>query len=339
MAAHPLDRRIAAAVLLLLLLLAACGRGASPQASSPARDQVLKVASQRGSTRAVMEASGVMKGAPYRVEWSEFGAASPLLEALSAGAVDVGGVGDAPFVFAYAAGAPIKAVMAYDSGARGSSVAVLVPPGSTIRTVADLRGRKVATVKGSIGHFLLLRLLERAGIAPKDVQVVFLDPGATRGALSSGAVDAWATWSPYIGLATLHDGARILADGQGVINGVGFFAASDKAIVAKSAALDDFLVRLARAQGWAETHPDAYAIALAKDTGLPLDVARDAARRLAGHPVVIDTALIGQEHNTLESFRRAGVIDATPRIDQAFAPQINGPSAALAAPRAAGSTP
>ncbi len=308
----------------LFVLLSACGR---PQ-GGPAGQAVLKVASQRGATRAVMEASGVLRGAPYKVEWSEFAAASPLLEALSAGAVDVGGVGDAPFIFAYAAGAPIKAVLAYDSGARGTSTAVVVPAGSTIHTVADLKGRKVATIKGSIGHFLLLRLLDRAGVKARDVQVVFLDPGSARGALSSGSIDAWATWSPYIGLATLHDGARILADGQGVLDGSGFFAASDKAIAGKRAIVADFLVRLAKAQAWAETHPDAYGDVLAKDTGLPTDVARDAARRLAGHVELIDAGLVRREYSTLETFRRAGVIDATPKIEGAFAPEFS--KAALA---------
>ncbi len=316
----------------MLILLSACGGrhgGASPNGSGA---QVLRVASQRGATRALMEASGVLKGAAYKVEWSEFAAASPLLEALGANAVDVGGVGDAPFVFAYAAGAPIKAVLAYDSGARGTSTALVAAAASPVRTVADLKGRKVATVKGSIGHFLLLKLLEKAGLGSKDVQVVFLDPGAARGALSSGSIDAWATWSPYIGLVTLHDNARIVADGQGVLDGVGFFAASDKAIADKSPILSDFLVRLTRAQAWAAGHQDAYGAVLAKDTGLPLDVARDAARRLAGQAEPIDANLIRKEYATLETFRRAGVIEATPKIDGAFAPRLSQAALAAAGP-------
>ena len=310
-----------------LLLTGACQR---PHPAGAGAGAVLRVASQRGGTRAIMEASGVLAGAPYKVEWSEFAAASPLLEALGANAVDVGGVGDAPFVFAYAAGAPIKAVLAYNSGARGSSTAVVTSGASSIHNVADLRGKRIATVKGSIGHFLLLRLLERAGIAPKDVQVVFLDPGASRGALQSGSIDAWATWSPYIGLATLHDGARIVADGQGVLDGVGFFAASDQAIAGKGPLISDFLARLARAQAWASSHADAYGAVLAKDTGLPPDVARDAAVRLAGHVEPLDDAVKEKEHATLETFRQAGVIDTTPNIDGAFAPQLS--QAALSPP-------
>ncbi len=333
MARTDIKGRIGLGLLLAAVLLAL---GCSPRNSGTASDAsgpvVLKVASQRGSTRAIMEASGALKGAPYKVEWSEFAAASPLLEALGAGAVDLGGVGDAPFVFAYAAGAPIKAVLAYDSGARGTSTALVAPAASPVRAVSDLRGRKVATVKGSIGHYLLLKLLERAGVPAGDVQVIFLDPGASRGAMSNGSIDAWATWSPYIGLATLKDNARIVADGQGVIDGVGFFAASDKAIEGKSPAISDFLVRLSRAQAWAGSHPDDYGAVLAKDTGLPLDVARDAARRLAGRAEPIDAALIRKEHATLETFRLAGVIAATPNIDGAFAPEVSKAAVAAAHP-------
>ncbi|MEI9964253.1 MAG: aliphatic sulfonate ABC transporter substrate-binding protein [Caulobacteraceae bacterium] len=244
-------------------------------------------------------------------------------------------MGDAPFVFAYAAGAPIKAVLAYDSGARGTSTALVVPAGSPIRTVADLKGKKVATVKGSIGHFLLLRLLEDAHVPAKDVQVVFLDPGSTRGALQSGSVDAWATWSPYIGLVTLHDHGRVVKDASGVLEGVGFFAASDKAIAGKSAILSDFLVRLSRAQAWARAHPAQYGAAISKETGLPLDVATALASQFAGHAEPMGPDLVRREYATLETFRKAGVIESTPDIDHAFAPQFT--QAALAAAAQPGS--
>ena len=125
--------------------LAACSKtgGSAP---------VLKVGSQRGGTKAVLIASGALESVPYKIEWSEFPAAAPLLEAVSAGAVDLGEAGDAPFLYAYASGAKIKAVQAGRSG--GSSTAILVPNASPIRAPADLRGKKIATGKGSIGHYL-----------------------------------------------------------------------------------------------------------------------------------------------------------------------------------------
>ncbi len=309
--------KIFAAVLLASLALAACQKPA-PRADQGAT--VLKIASQRGGTRALLEASHALDGAPYKVEWSEFPSAQTLLEALSDGAVDAGAVGDAPFLFAYSTGARIKAVQASrGTGAgAGSSVAILAPGQSAIHSAADLKGKKIATGKGSIGHYLLLRALEQAGLTVKDVTVVYLSPGDSKAALSAGSVDAWATWNPYVGLATLHDHNRIVIDGQGLLTGVGFEAANQAAIDHKHAALQDFLARIARAQRWGLDHKADYAQALAKDTGLPLDVALYTVDHARTAAVPIDASVIAEEHNTLNHFRAAGVIDKTPDVDQAF---------------------
>ncbi|MGZ6016565.1 MAG: PhnD/SsuA/transferrin family substrate-binding protein, partial [Phenylobacterium sp.] len=136
--------------------LAGCGPGAGK-----GEPTVLKVGSQKGGTKALILASGVLAGAPYRVEWSEFPAAQHLLEAVGAGAVDLGAVGDAPFLFAFASGGKVRAVHASRSVTGGASTAILVPATSPIRSVADLKGKRVATGRGSIGHYLLLALIEK----------------------------------------------------------------------------------------------------------------------------------------------------------------------------------
>jgi sulfonate transport system substrate-binding protein len=321
-------RIVSFVALALVFGLGACkpaGKGAAARG-----EPVLKIGSQKGSTRALLEASGVLAGAPYRVEWSEFGAASPLLEALADGAVDVGGVGDAPFMFAYAAGAPVRVILAYRSGtATASAVAVIAPAGSPIRTPADLRGRKVATVKGSVGHYLLIRLLQKNGIDPKSVQAVHLDPGSSRGALSSGAVDAWSTWSPYVGYGLLHDHDRKIADGVGIMSGIGFYAANLGSIQAKRPLLQDFVGRMARAYAWGRTHQDDYARRVSAETGLPLDVAKDMAQRLTATPTVMDDAVLREEADTLNAYKSAGVISVAPDLQGAFARQFN---AAVQAP-------
>jgi succinate dehydrogenase/fumarate reductase flavoprotein subunit len=203
-----MQRRSLIAALTAAVLLAGCGASGSGDGQAP-----LKVGSQRGGTKAILIASGALEGVPYKIEWSEFAAAQPLLEAVGAGAVDLGEAGDAPFLFAYASGAKIKAVQAGKSG--GSATALLVRKGAPFHGVADLRGRKIATGRGSIGHYLLLRLLEEAGLKPTDVQIVFLNPGDAKAAFTSGAIDAWVTWGSYVALAKLHDDATVLADGRG----------------------------------------------------------------------------------------------------------------------------
>jgi sulfonate transport system substrate-binding protein len=318
--------RIFAGLLLLLAAgLVACDQGGGGAA--------LRVASQRGGTRAVMEAAGVLQGAPYPIEWSEFPSAQALLEALRGGAVDVGAVGDAPFIFAYANGAPIRAVQALRAQPDGGGTAIVVPAGSPIQTPADLRGKRIATGRGSIGHYLLLLALERAGLKPSDVTVVFLSPGDAKAALSSGSVDAWSTWGSYVALATLQDHARVIADSRGLLHGTSFEAASDAAIRDKRPQLQDFLARLARAQAWAQSHPDAYAAALARDTGLPLDIAQaTVARSRTIHAAPIDDGVAAQERDTLAHFRAAGVIDTAPDISGAFDRSFNSASGAAAAP-------
>jgi len=306
-----------------LILATAC---LAPGACAPPRTSgaVLNVASQKGNTRAVLEASGALKGAPYSVAWSEFGAAAPLLEALGAGAVDIGGVGDAPFVFAYAAGSKIRAVVALQAAVSGASTAVIVPNASSIQTVQDLKGRRVATGKGSVGHYLLLRLLERAGLPFDAVQTVFLSPGDGKAALQRGAVDAWATWAPYIGLATLHDANRVLADGHGLFSGYSFMAATETAIAGKRALLQDFVARLAAAYRWATANPALHAAALARDTGLPVDVEADLIRRQGVKLVPVTPEVARAEASTLDLFRRAGIASTSAPIDAAFDPSFSG---------------
>jgi sulfonate transport system substrate-binding protein len=315
--------RLPFAAAVLALALAAC------QGKSPDQPAVLKIASQKGGTKSLMLASHALEGAPYKVEWSEFPSAQALLEALGAGAVDVGAVGDAPFVFAYAAGAPIRAVLATRTSGAGESTAILVKAGSPIRNPADLKGKRIATGRGSIGHYLLLRVLEKAGLSPRDVTVIYLNPGDCRAAFSSGAVDAWATWGSYVGLAQLHDQTRIVADGQGLLSGIAFEAATNAAIAGKRAQLADFLARLAKAARWEAGHQAGYAAVLAKETGLPEDVALYTVSRVRGTPVAMDETIVAEERDTTNRFLRAGVITRAPNIKGAFDTGFN---AAVAQP-------
>jgi sulfonate transport system substrate-binding protein len=308
------------------LLLMGAAAGLAPAACAPAAKAPvasLNVASQKGNTRALVEAAGVLAGAPYRVAWSEFGAASPLLEALGANAVDIGGVGDAPFLFAFAAGARIKAVFAYQTASAGGSVAIVTPTASPLRSSADLKGRRVATTKGSVGHFLLLRVLDRAHLPLDAAHTVFLSPGDCKAALQTGAVDAWATWAPYIGLATLHDANRVLVDGRGLFAGYSFMAASEAAIAVKRPLLTDFVARLAKAYAWGHANPRLYAAALARDTGMPLDVAADSIARQNVSPAPITPDVARAERATLDLFRRAGIASTSTAIEGAFDPSFN----------------
>lgn len=148
------------------------------------------------------------------VVWSEFPGGPQLLEALNVGAIDFGTTGEAPPIFAQAAGAPLVYVGVEPAAPQGE--AILVPRDSPIHTVADLKGRKVALNKGSNVHYLLVKALEGAGLRYSDIQPVYLAPADARAAFEQGALDAWAIWDPYYAAAVAATQARVLVDGTGV---------------------------------------------------------------------------------------------------------------------------
>ncbi|MFT4054274.1 MAG: ABC transporter substrate-binding protein [Novosphingobium sp.] len=309
-----LDRRNLLAGLTTSLALAACGRGGASDTG------LLRVGSQKGGTKALMLASGALDGAPYKVEWSEFPAAQNLLEALGSGAVDVGLVGDAPFQFAYQAGSPIKAIGAQTTQERAEgALALIVPKASAIHGPKDLKGKRIATGRGSVGHYLVLRAMASAGLGAKDVTITFLSPSDARAALQTGVVDGWSTWQPYVA-AALAEGNRIAIDGRGFSQGYGFDIAPESAIKAKRPLLDDFLRREGKALQWASTHVDEFAKVLAAETGLPLPIAKEFAGRGARLPVPIDQGVIDRQQVVLDTFRQFGEVKGERPLADAFAP-------------------
>lgn len=307
-----------AVVILGMALTAAAGIGLAAAKFGVGDDHVLRVANQKGQVRSMMIASGVLKDAPYTVEWSEFPAAQPLLEAVGGGAADLGLAADAPFIFAYQSGSPVKAI-AVQAPARqaAEALAILVKDGSPIRSAQDLVGRSVATTRGSIGHHLLLQALERANLSADKVRIAFLPPGDAKAAFDSGSIDAWATWTPYTNVA-IKEGARTVVDAKDYGLPLYIDIAHAGSIGPKRALLADFLRREARAVAWARANPDAFAAVLAKETGLPLDIARASFDRNNRISRPIDSTIVAHEQDITGRFQRAGLIDGGRKVDEAF---------------------
>jgi sulfonate transport system substrate-binding protein len=198
-------------------------------ASALAADPItLRVGDQKGGNRSLLEIAGLARDLPYKIEWSEFPAAAPILEALNAGALDVGYTGDLSFLTVYAAGAPIKAIGGNRSDAR--TQAILVRKHSPIKSAADLKGKRLAGTRGGWGQFLIDATLEKAGYKTDDATFAPLGPVDAKIALVAGSIDGWAVWEPYVSYATLKDNARIVADGEGLTPTITFIVASDQAI-------------------------------------------------------------------------------------------------------------
>jgi sulfonate transport system substrate-binding protein len=284
----------------------------------------LRVGDQKGNARAVMEAAGVLKDAPYRIEWKEFAAAAPLLEALSAGAIETGLVGDAPFTFAAASNVPVKAIAAIRQSQEG--LAILVPDQSPIRSFEELRGKKIATGRGSIGHQLILAALESKGWTLNDVQIVFLAPSDAKIAYTQGSVDAWSTWEPYVSQEEVLFKSRRVMTAEGLTPGLSFQVASPQAIRDKREALQDFVRRLAAARAWSLGNAKGYAETWGKLMNIPASVSLNWLARAKIRLALIDDSVVADEQKTIDLYFRSGLIsrklDASDIVDRSFAEAI-----------------
>ncbi|WP_454765856.1 ABC transporter substrate-binding protein [Cupriavidus campinensis] len=267
---------------------------------------VLKAGDQKGGLRALLESADALKGLAYDIQWTEFPAAAPLAEALNAGAVDCGPIGDAPAIFALAAGTRIKLIGANRSDPYGT--AILVRPDSPLKSAAGLRGKSIGTNRGSIGHFVTLKALASAGLKPEDANIRFLPPADAKLALTSGSVDAWATWEPYTAMAETSGHARVLVSGRGLWSGLSYLAATDAALAAKRAVLADFLQRVARAQVWSYEHVSEFSAALARIIGISPDAARLQFERRHTIWQPIDAGVIAVQQQTADFYLQAGLL-------------------------------
>lgn len=282
----------------------------------------LRVGDQRGNARAALEASGELQQVPYKIVWSEFPNAAPLLEALRADAIDAGSVGDAPLTFAVAAGG-LEAKAIFATSYEGN--AIIVTQASPYKSIEDLKGKRIAVVKGSSGHNLLLQVLSKAGLAADAVQLAYLAPSEFTLALTQGSVDATVTWEPYVSFAILKSGARILVDGKN-FPALSYLVASNHALADKdkAAALKDFVARNARARVWAQKNTEPYSKTIAKLVGIPEDVALSKQRREGHAPLAIDDSIVRLQQNTIDLYVEAKLIprrlEAKDLLDTRFKP-------------------
>jgi len=213
------------------------------------------------------------------VKWTEFPAGPQLLEGLNVGSIDFGTVGEAPPIFAQAAGASL--VYVGNEPPSPASEAIVVPKTSALRTLADLKGKKIVLNKGSNVHYLLVKALEKAGVPWGAIQPVYLPPADARAAFERGAVDAWAIWDPFLAAAEKQLGARVLANGQGLVANHQFYLSSRDFARQHPDVVRIVLDELAKVDAWGKEHQQEVSAILAAQTGLPPEVVALAASRYA----------------------------------------------------------
>lgn len=319
---------LAAGLLLAATAATACssssaisgGKQPSPQAPvSPGQSGnpvdlstiTLNVGDQAGSgAQALLTAAGLVNKLPFKIKWADFTSGPPLLQAMSGGSIDIGSVGDAPPIFAAAGGSKIAVVSALQANPLGS--AILVPANSPIRTLAQLRGKRIAVTQGSSANYHLLAILTKAGLTIHDVTPDYLQPPEAEAAFSAHQVDAWDIWSPFIEQARQQSHARVLATGAGIGQTYSFVVASRAALAnaAKAEAIRDYLKLLDQAYHWAGSHHSAWATTWATASGLPDSVMLTAVGDSLANPVPITPTVISSEQSIANAFTAAGLIPA-----------------------------
>ena len=250
------------------------------------------------------------------VKWVEFPAGPQLLEGLNVGAVDVGYVGEAPPIFAQAAGA--KFVYFGHDPAAPRAEAILVTKDSPIRSVADLKGKKVALNKGSNVHYLLVRQLEKNGLKLSDIQPVYLAPADGRAAFESKNVDAWVIWDPFQAAAEKATGARVLADGTpGVVSNYQYYL-GERGFVTRNPKVIEVLFEDSVAQGiWLKKNLRQAAELIAPLQGLPVDVVELALRRYEFNVKPITPEVAADQQKIADTFFQLKLIPKAIRVSDA----------------------
>ena len=299
------------------LLLAAAVAAATPLRAAEAgiirigyqKNGILVVAKQQGVIEARLKPLGIS------VRWSEFSAGPPLLEALGLGSIDFGQTGDAPPVFAQAAGANLVYAASQPGGGSGS--AILVPTDSTVKSVAELKGKRVAFAKGSSAHNFIVVALEKAGLGYGDIEPVYLSPADAAAAFNRGAVDAWTVWDPYYAIAERAPTTRVLQRVSEVLVTNNYFLANADTARQQPAVLAAVLDVLAEVAAWCEANRPEVAAALSKVTNVPLDASQRAVERIRFTIAPMNEATIAEQQRVADRFHGLGLIARPIRIAEA----------------------
>ncbi len=284
----------------------------------------LRVGDQAGTgAQALLQAAGLLHSFRFPIKFADFTSGPPIVQAMNAGALDVGNLGNAPVVFAGAGNDKIKVVGALSN--QLTNVALLAPRGSNITSIKQLKGKKIAVAEGTSGDYHLLYELHQAGLSPKDVQLVNLQPAQGYTAFTSGAVAAWDVWPPFVQQAEMLKGAKNIAPRVGFPGDNSFEIASDDAISdpAKARELKIYLAAINQAHRWANTHPRQWAKTWGAATGLPANIMNAAADATYQTPVPVNASIESQEQGLVKTFYEAGLIPKDFQISSFMTSQFN----------------
>jgi len=263
------------------------------------KNGVLVIARQQSTLEKHFKPQGV------DVKWVEFSSGPPMMEAMNVGSIDYGAVGDSPPVFAQAAGAAIV----YAAGQPiTNGQGILVPQNSAIKSIADLRGKRIGFTKGSSAHNITVQTLEKAGLTYADVTPVYLTPPDAGPAFANGSIDAWAIWDPYFAIGETKQNGRILVNASEITKTNSFYIANRDFAKNHGSVLQQIIDVTTSTAKWAEQHRDEVAKSLSAVTGIALDIQTIAANRSAFAVGPITEDIIATQQGVADRFFRLGLI-------------------------------
>ena len=288
---------------LLAAVVGSVALAASAQNALPKISRTLRIGNQKGWL-SILKARGTLEKrlAPLgvNVTWTEFNAGPVQLEALNVGAIDFGDVGEAPPIFAQAAGAPLVYVGA--TALRPKLEALIVPKGSTVQNVRELKGKKIALNKGSNVHYFLVKLLEKNGLKYSDIQPVFLAPADARAAFEKGAVDAWVIWDPFLASAQKTLEARLLVDATGVANNRNYYFSSRNFASQNPDVLKIAIEEISLIDTWISKNKPAAAAELSSILGLDKSITELFVGRAGYGTTFITSEILAEQQTIADTF-------------------------------------
>lgn len=283
-------------------------------------DKSVRIGYQKGASVNILKERGTLEAklekVGYKVQWTEFAGGPALLEALNVGSIDFGHTGEAPPIFAQAAGAPL--VYLAHTELNQKAEAILVHEDSDIKTAQDLVGKKVALNKGSNVHYLLVQYLNANGVSYSDVDVQFLPPADARAAFDSKNVDAWVIWDPFYSSAVVGSNAKVLSDGTDLVNNFEFYLGSKDFATKNKEAVDVILEAIRESDEWAQANQGEVAKTLAPILGIEeAAIERTLANRAWGVIPVSDETVAAQQ-SVADLFFDLGLIPSKLDVKEAF---------------------
>src|SRR6195952_4387159 len=291
----------------ILTIAAAITMLSSYWANAKSPSEPIRIGYQKSSTlTAIMKTNGELEKAlaplGVRISWHEFTSGLPLLEAINTGNVDFGAdVADTVPLFAQAAGAKLAYIA--EEAASPSAQAILVSADSPIKTVADLKGKKVAVTKGAGSHFLLLAALAKSGLSFKDISPAYLTPADGRAAFIGGNVDAWGAWDPFLSSTQRQSNARVLSDGgNGLASYKRYYLSSAAFAERRGDVLNVIFSKLDETGKWVKANPKEAAILLAVLWGIDAATVEEANSHRSYKVGVVTASGLSEQQRIADAF-------------------------------------